>query len=473
MPTELTHYPAARICRQDASGRHEHPVMDPGSGRVIAYTGWSGQDEVNAAVQGAKAGQTEWAGTPAPVRAKALQAIAAKLRSSSHRLAPLIARETGKRITEAIGEVEFSAKYFDWFAAAAVSVDGEQRTTNERRFLVNRRPVGIVAALCTWNFPLSIPARKVAAALAAGCPVILKPSELSPTSGYELVRLADSELPVGVLGYIVGDGEELSNALIDHPDIASVSFTGSTAVGRKIGARAANNFTRATLELGGRAPFIVRHDADVRAAVATLMIAKFRNNGESCIAANNVVVHASLYDQFLDELILQVEAMRVGDQFDESTDLGPMISAAAAGRLRTLVAQAKSDGRRTWSSQCDRDVDTYFPATIVETQSDDELWQQEIFGPVCAIRSFSDEDKIVTEFNSWGVGLAGYVCGTDSAEATKLAERLRIGIVGVNNGAPNTPEVPFGGFGESGIGREGGMSGLFEFTEEQTVSIAH
>lgn len=474
MPNELMEYPAARVARDDVRPGNEHAVVNPADAQELARTAWATPDDADAAVRAATGALKEWSSTPARQRADALRAIAAELRANSRQLGRAIAGESGKRLAEGVGEVEFSAKYFDWFAEAAVAMaDGEQRVTAERRFLVNRRPVGVTAALCTWNFPLSIPARKVAAALAAGCPVVLKTSEVTPLTSYEFVKLIDGFLPPGAVGYVVGDSKELSNALIDNPDVAAVSFTGSTTVGRHVGVRAAQSFTRATLELGGRAPFIVREDADVDAAVATLMIAKFRNNGESCIAANNVFVHESKYRQVVDEFVRRVQAMKTGDQFDEACDLGPMISAEATTRLRGLVSAAEQAGEQVWKGAEGPNRTTFLEPTVVEVRADNEAWHQEIFGPVCAIQPYADEVALIDEINSWGVGLAGYVCGSDTTAAAKVAENLNIGIVGINNGAPNTPEVPFGGFGDSGVGREGGLTGMFEFTEEQTVSVAH
>ncbi|WP_244954053.1 aldehyde dehydrogenase family protein [Spelaeicoccus albus] len=467
-------YPAARIARNDVRPGNEHAVLNPADEHELARTAWATPGDVDAAVRVATGALKEWSGTPARQRAGALRKIAAELRADSQPLGSMIAGESGKRLAEGVGEVEFSARYFDWFAEAAIAMaDGEQRVTSERRFLVNRRPVGVTAALSTWNFPLSIPARKVAAALAAGCPVVLKTSEVTPLTSYEFIKLIDGILPAGVVGYVVGDSKELSNALIDNPDVAAVSFTGSTTVGRQVGMRAAQSFTRATLELGGRAPFIVRADADVDAAVSTLMIAKFRNNGESCIAANNVFVHEAKYRQVVDEFVRRVQSMKTGDQFDEGSDLGPMISAEATTRLRRLVSAAEQEGEKVWRGADGPNQTTFLEPTVVEVRSDNEAWHQEIFGPVCAIQPYSDEASLIDDINSWGVGLAGYVCGSDTTGAAKLAENLNIGIVGINNGAPNTPEVPFGGFGDSGVGREGGLTGMFEFTEEQTVSVAH
>lgn len=463
--------PGARIAGAQQAGE-PHRLLSPANGAQLASAGWVGVESVEEAVTAAVDARATWAATPARDRAAALRAIADELRSQTEELGAIIAAETGKRLAEAQGEVGGSAKYFDWFAEAAAIAEIETgRTAPGRRFGVRHHPVGVVAALGTWNFPVSIPARKVAAAIAAGCPTILKASERTPVSADRLVAICERHLPPGVIGSVMG-GPELANALIDHPQVAAVTFTGSTAIGQLVGERAARSFTRTVLELGGKAPFIIRPDADLADAVEHLMVAKLRNNGESCIAANNVFVHSSLREQLWDLLAEQIRAVRPGPPEDPESDLGPMIDSAAAQRLRDLVDQVEADGAAVVRGPHGTSGDAYLPAALVDAAGSTPLWDEEVFGPVLALRSYDDEDAVVDEVNSWGVGLAGYVCGTDLAAAEQLAERLRVGIVGINNGAPNTPEVPFGGFGGSGIGREGGMSGYLEFVEEQTIAVA-
>lgn len=467
-----TFVPAARIGDKTVEGI-AHDVIDPATGSAIARVGWAGAADVDRAVGLAADAFASWSTTPARERAAALRAIAADLRAEAAEIAPAIAAESGKLLAEATGEVEFSAKYFDWFAEApAIAEEESGRVTPMRRFRVRRHPVGVVAAIGTWNFPLSIPARKIAASIAAGCPTILKPSERTPVSADALVRICQRHLPTGVTGQVIGDGIEISNALIDDPRIAAVTFTGSTTIGKIIAERAGRSLTRACLELGGRAPFIVREDADVAEAVEHLLIAKLRNNGESCIAANTVFVPTSLSEEFRTVLSARIQATRPGAQSDEGVDFGPLIDAAAVERLNTLVQKAEQAGKRVVRGQDGPDSGAFLAATVVEDARGTELYEQEIFGPVLALVTYDEEAAVVEEINEWGVGLAGYVCGADLAAAQDLAERLRIGIVGINNGAPNTPEVPFGGFGASGIGREGGMAGYDEFTEQQTISIA-
>ncbi|MGH3366563.1 MAG: aldehyde dehydrogenase family protein [Nocardioidaceae bacterium] len=460
------------IVAGEARAGEEHDLPNPATGQTCARVAWGDAGDVQDAVAAAEAVATVWAGIPARERALALRAIAAELRENTEVLADLITMETGKRYPEASGEVYFSAGYFDWFADAATSSVEQHLLTEQRRFVVRREPVGVVAAITPWNFPLSIPARKMAPALAAGCPVVLKPSELTPLSGLALAEIAGRHLPRGAVGAVVGDGEKLTTALVDHDGVAAVSFTGSTAVGTQVAQRAMASMTRVTMELGGRAPFIVCEDAEVPAAVESLMVAKFRNNGASCIAANNVFVHRSVYPQLVDQLAARIEGLRVGDPRDPGTELGPLLRPSHVERLRALVLDAERQGCRVWSGRVPTTSGWYCPPSLVEAVPDSALWRQEVFGPVCVVRPYVDEDSVVQEVNSWRAGLGGYVVSGDAEHALSLASRMRIGIVGVNNGAPNAPEVPFGGFGLAGLGREGGISGLQEFTEEQTISSA-
>lgn len=463
--------PGARIAGSTEIGT-PHDVFDPADGNLIARAGWVGAASVDRAVGAAEGSRSAWSTTPARERATAMRAIAAELRTLVPELGAIIAAETGKLLPEAEGEVEFSAKYFDWFAEAAAIAEHEGGyTTPARRFRVRHHPVGIVAALGTWNFPLSIPARKIAASLAAGCPTILKASERTPVSADRLIEICEHHLPVGVIGSVMG-GPEIATALIEHPDVAAVTFTGSTAIGQDVGARAARTSTRAVLELGGRAPFIIRPDADVSDAVEHLLVAKLRNNGESCIAANNVFVHTTLRAAVWTALAERIRSVRPGAPTDVDARFGPLIDDAAVDRLTGLIAEAEDAGAQVVRGPDGPARGSYLGAALVDSDTASALWDTEIFGPVIALRSYQDEDALVAEINGWGLGLAGYVCGTDLAAAEALAERLRVGIVGINNGAPNTPEVPFGGFGGSGVGREGGMSGYLAFIEEQTVSIA-
>lgn len=463
--------PAARIAGSAYAGE-PHDLANPADAGHLATVGWADPDLADLAVRSAGAASADWADTTPHERAAALRAIADTLREHSDELAALISAESGKRIAEATAEVGFSAQYLDWFAIAGTHPRDEHRLTDARRFVVRRVPVGVVAAVSPWNFPLSIPVRKVAAALAAGCPVVQKASELTPLTSLAFTELAERHLPDGVLSVLVGDGEKLTTVLVDHPDVAAMTFTGSTRVGSLVAARAMRSMTRVTLELGGRAPFVVCDDADVAQAVDALMVAKFRNNGASCIAANNVFVHDDVYDAFVADVRDRIGAMRIGDPSDPATDLGPMIREDHVLRLAGLVHEAVAAGSTAVRGATCPEEGWYATPVLVEATADTGLWNDEIFGPVCAVRRYQDEDAVVSEVERWRTGLGGYVMSADPEHALSLASRLRVGIVGINNGAPNTPEVPFGGFGAAGIGREGGLSGLLEFTEEQTLSMA-
>lgn len=468
----LTHgVTAAALVAGERRSGEEHELPDPSTGQLCARVGWADVGDVHDAVTAAVRSASTWAGTAPRLRAAALREVAASLRANVEPLAELITTETGKRHAESTGEVLFSAAYFEWFADAATMLTEQHLRTDQRRLLVRHEPAGVVAAVSPWNFPLSIPARKVAPALAAGCPVVLKPSELTPLSGLALTHLAATHLPAGVLNVVVGDGEKLTTALVDHEGVDAVSFTGSARVGTLVAARAMASMTRTTLELGGKAPFVVCDDADVDVAVEALMVAKFRNNGASCIAANNVFVHRRIYDSVLSALAQRVPALRVGDPRDPATELGPLLRASHVHRLDAMVRQAHEEGCRVWRGNVPA-TGWYCAPTLVESAMATDLWREEVFGPVCVVRDYDDESAVVDEVNGWRTGLGGYVVSADTEHAVELASRLRIGIVGVNNGAPNTPEVPFGGFGFAGLGREGGLSGLREFIEEQTISLA-
>ena len=342
-PTSEGVLEAGRVGGAMVGGDH-HRVLDPASGEPFATVGWAEAGAVDSAVAAARDAQPEWASTAPRERAAALRAIAEELRSLAEPLGSLICAESGKRLEEAVAEVRFSAHYFDWFAEAGARLDDGYFETAQRRFLIRHKPAGVVAAISPWNFPLSIPARKVAPALAAGCGVVQKPSELTPVSSLVLTAVCERFLPQGLVNVLVGDGAVLTPALVDHSDVAVVTFTGSTQVGRRVAERAGRTFTHAVLELGGRAPFLVCEDADVAGAVEALLIAKLRNNGASCLAANNVFVHADVYDDVLTRVQERLSVLEVGDPRDPGTGLGPLIREAEVARLGHHRVQARHLG---------------------------------------------------------------------------------------------------------------------------------
>lgn len=460
---------AARIGGVDVVGtRSRTDVVDPADLSVVATVGSANRAMVARAVDVAHETWPLWAATSGPERATILRSVASDLRADTEPLATTITAETGKRLAEARAEVELSARYLDWFADVAESpADAVPGGSTAQVGLV---PAGVAVAVTTWNFPLSIPVRKLAAALAAGCTVVLKPSPLAPVTGVELVRRFERQLPAGVVGLVLG-GTAQVRGLVQAEAVRAVSFTGSTEAGIDLARRLAGRLTRSVLELGGRAPVIVRPDASVEEAVDTLMVAKFRNNGASCIAANNVFVHADVAAPVLDALEDRVRLMVPADpRTEESNVLGPMRTAPQARAIEGMAAQAEARGCRVARGALPTaDSDCFTRPVLVHAEHPIEAWEREVFGPLLQVRCYRDEDDVVREVNGWRRGLGGYVVGTDRDRARELARRLRIGIVGIGTGTPNSPELPFGGFDLAGWGREGSVVGMDPFVERQAI----
>ena len=464
---------AARIAGQDVVVAEDQlsEVLDPRDSALVAIVGPATRADVSRAVAVAEGARPPWRAAAPEVRAHALRSIADDLRADLDVLSRAITAETGKCIREARAEVDLAARYFDWFATVAVEHGDPVVRGNAR---VARIPVGVVAAITTWNFPLSIPARKLAAALAAGCPVVLKPSPLAPVTAVHLVQRCERHLPPGVVGLVLG-GVEQAQALAGEGAVRAVSFTGSTAGGIDLATRLARSLTRSVLELGGRAPVVVLPDADVDQAADTIMVAKFRNNGASCIAANNVFVPERLTDDVMEALADRVGRLVPDDPLLETTKLGPQRTAALARGVEALVRDAEGRGCRVvrgpepaLPSSC------FTSAALVHADRPTTSWDREVFGPLLQVRAYRDEPALVQEINEWERGLGGYVISPDHARATELASQLRIGIVGVGvgvgTGTPNSPELPFGGFDLAGWGREGSTAGMDAFTEQQTIA---
>lgn len=451
-------------------------VVDPTTGAVFATVLGGGKREAGAAVDAASAALPSWAEVPAARRAVALQQVAAALRHDAGELARLVTLETGKRIAEARAEVGFSADFFDWFAAAGGALAGEVWSARPgTTHYIARHPVGVVAVLTPWNFPLSIPARKLAPALAAGCTTLFKPSEEAPLSGLRLAELIEQAVPPGVIETVVGAPGDVAGVWLDDRRVRGVTFTGSTRVGGLVASQVAGRFVRTVLELGGASPFLIMPGADLDAAVDCLAVAKFRNNGQSCIAANTAWVPRSLFPEVVDRLEAVCGSTTVGDPLDDATGLGPTCMAGDPARLAELVDDAKRHGARIVSGVGPvPGLGGFFvaPTLCVSPEPGARMLEEEIFGPVLPVVAYDDLDAALARINSSPYGLAGYVCGTDGEAARRVAARLDVGLVGVNTGSPNTPQVPFAPRGDSGLGVEGGSSGLEEFLVYQTVAAS-
>jgi succinate-semialdehyde dehydrogenase / glutarate-semialdehyde dehydrogenase len=383
----------------------------------------------------------------------------------------------GKPVAEARGEVLYAAEFFRWFAEEAVRIDGgyTQTPDGRNRVLVMKQPVGPCLLITPWNFPLAMGTRKIGPAIAAGCTMVLKPAPQTPLASLALAQiLADCGLPNGVLNVVTTSrAGELVEPLLRSGEVRKLSFTGSTAVGRTLLAQCADTVVRTSLELGGNAPFIVFPDADLDVAVDAAVQAKMRNMGEACTAANRFYVHADVADAFGERLAGRLAALKVGPGVEAGSEVGPLIDASGVGKARRLMDDAVARGARVLSGGRRSDGPGYFfePTVITDVQPGSELLDAEIFGPVAALQTFTDTDDVLTRANDTEWGLVGYVMTQDVDRALHVAERLRVGMVGLNTGVVSTPAAPFGGVKQSGLGREGGRLGIEEYLDVKYVAI--
>ncbi|KAA9149434.1 NAD-dependent succinate-semialdehyde dehydrogenase [Amycolatopsis acidicola] len=451
-------------------------VRNPADGSVVGWVGYGGRAEATAAADAAAAAFPAWADTPARARADILSRAADLIRDRAEQIGPLLAKEAGKRLPEGIGELKFSAEYFQWFAEEARRPAGSvhPNEAGDRRHLSIRRPAGVVASLTPWNFPCSIQARKLAPALAAGCTVVARVSDKAPLAATEMIRcLQDAGLPPGVLNLVHGPAAEVTDAYLAHPAVRVVSFTGSTEVGRSIMAKASERVVRPLLELGGNAPFIVFEDADLDAAVEGAMLAKFRNTGQSCIGANRFLVHADVQQEFAGKLAAAVNAMSLGDgTADPVPDLGPCIDEARVRAVRSLVDEALAAGAKKITKDFALPGAAFAePAILVDVPAHAGLAREEVFGPAAGIFSFRTEAEALALANSTEMGLAAYFYTRDQSRVWRIAEHLDNGIVGINNALPSVAFAPMGGTKQSGLGREGAAAGLEEFEEVRYLAL--
>lgn len=452
-------------------------VRDPSDGSLVSSVGYGGAAEAVAAADAAASSFGAWSATTGRERSDALVRASALLQSDAEEIGELLCRETGKRRAEAVAEVRFAAEYFRWFAERARDPLGETLSPEipGRRQRTSRRPVGVAVCLTPWNFPVSIQARKVAPALAAGCTVVSRASEKAPLAVVEMFRrLQQAGIPAGVVNLVHGPAAEVTETLLDHAAVRAVSFTGSTRVGRHIMELASRRIVRPALELGGDAPFVVFDDADLDAAVTGAMLAKFRNNGQSCIAANRFLVHDRVYEQFVSRFTERVDRMVVGaPRGTADVDLGPLIDTDRVDAVTTVVEEAEQAGaRRTTRDVSPPDGGSYaVPALLVDVPDSTALACDEVFGPVAGIFRFATEEEALQRANDTEMGLAAYVYTRDVGRVERMVEGLEAGIVGVNSALASAAYAPMGGVKQSGLGREGGTAGIEEFQETRYMTI--
>jgi succinate-semialdehyde dehydrogenase / glutarate-semialdehyde dehydrogenase len=448
-------------------------VFNPADGAVVGQVVDQAPADIVAVVERSAAAQRDWAITSSADRAGLLHRWHGAIVAATDSLAALITAESGKPLREALAEVAYAASYVRWFAEEAVRADGDTLAprTGERVFVV-REPVGVVAAITPWNFPAAMVARKIAPALAAGCSVVLKPSELTPLTALALAALLDaSGAPPGLLAVVTGtDAAGIGAVLTGSSYVAKLSFTGSTGVGRALMAASSGTLKRLSLELGGNAPFIVFRDADLDAAVEGLVIAKFRNAGQTCVAANRVLVADDVHDAFVTRLVDRVGNMTLGPGAADC-DLGPLINRSAATRVAGLVAAAIADGAIP-ATPAEAQLPGAFvrPHVLTGVEAGMAVAVDEIFGPVAPVLRFKNESDAVQMANTTRAGLAAYVYGSDAEQLWRVASALEVGMVGMNTGAISSASVPFGGVKESGFGREGSRHGLDDYTSLKALT---
>lgn len=449
-------------------------VLDPASGQHVGNVPACDEQDTRVAIQAAERALPEWAAMTAHARAVMLRKWHDLMLEHADDLALLMTLEQGKPLAEAKGEILYGASFVQWFAEEGIRAYGEiiPATQASRRILSRKVPVGVCAAITPWNFPNAMITRKLAPALAAGCTMIVKPSDLTPFSALALAELGQrAGFPAGVLNIVTGMPEAIGGELTSNPVVRKLTFTGSTPVGKLLLRQCADTVKRVSMELGGNAPVLVFDDADLDQAVAGIMASKFRNSGQTCVCANRIYVQAGIYDQLVARLAIEVRKLQVGRGTEAGVTIGPLINKAAIRKVETHVADALSKGASiVEGGATDSRGPQYFQPTLLTGARDDMLLaNEETFGPVAALFRFETEGEAIQRANATPFGLAAYIFTKDMSRSFRVSEALEYGMVGINTGVISSAVAPFGGVKESGLGREGSHHGLDEFLEVQTL----
>jgi acyl-CoA reductase-like NAD-dependent aldehyde dehydrogenase len=441
-------------------------VVNPATEEPIAELERAGVEETDAAVARAKASFPAWRAVTPGDRARLLRRLATLVEESAEELARIESRNVGKPISGARGEIGMVAEVFHFYAGAVDKHHGQTIPVGGGVDMTFREPLGVVGLIVPWNFPLNIASWKLGPALACGNTVVLKPAELTPLTALRLSELClEAGIPEGVVNVLVGKGSVVGQRLVEHPDVAKIGFTGSTEVGRSVMEGAAGTIKRVTLELGGKSANVVFADADIERAAAAAPYAVFDNAGQDCCARSRMLVETSVYDEFLDLLVKATAGVKVGDPADESTEMGPLISAAH----RETVASFMDDAEVLFRGDTPDRAGFWFPCTIVQASNDDRIAREEVFGPVAALIPFADEEDAVRIANDTPYGLSGSIWTRDGARALRVARALETGVISINSNSSVRVSTPFGGMKQSGFGRELGMQGLDGYSEVKNV----
>lgn len=459
-----------------SSASEMQTILNPATGEVVGNVPILGATETQKAIADAETAQKEWAAKTAKERSIIVRRWFELLMENQDDLAIILTAEQGKPLAEAKGEIAYGASFLEWFAEEARRAYGQiiPGHQHDKRIMVLKQPIGVVAAITPWNFPNAMITRKAGPAIAAGCAMVLKPAPQTPFSATALALLAErAGVPRGILSVITGNAEAIGGAMTSSSIVRKLTFTGSTAVGAKLYAQCAPTIKKLGLELGGNAPFIVFDDADLDAAVDGAITSKYRNNGQTCVCANRIYVHEAIYDAFAEKLSAKIAQMKVGDGMNEGVTFGPLINEAALAKVETHVADATSKGAKAILGGARHELGGTFyqPTILTDVTSDMIITKEETFGPVAPLFKFSDEAEVIKAANDTEFGLCSYFYAQDMARIWRVSEALETGIVGVNTGIISTEVAPFGGVKSSGLGREGSHFGFEEFLEIKYVCL--
>lgn len=451
-------------------------VINPANGEKVGSVPNGGKAEAKRAIEAAHTAFSSWSRLTAYERSNYLKKLNDLILENQEELGKTMTLEMGKPISQSIGEAVYAATFVEWYAEEAKRIYGEtipSHLTN-KRMQVWKKPVGVVGAITPWNFPLAMITRKIAPALAAGCTVVVKPSRESPLTALKFMELVnEAGFPKGVVNIVTGSSSQIVGEMMENPLVRKVTFTGSTEVGKLLIEQSAKNVTKLSLELGGHAPFIVLDDANIDLAVEHAIISKFRNTGQTCVCANRIFVQEKVYDAFVEKFAERVRKLNVGDTFDKSVDIGPLINESGLEKVAHHVQEAVEKGAQvvTGGNRLASKGFYYAPTVIRDVDPSMEIMREETFGPVAPVQKIKTDEEAVALANDTPYGLAAYLFTENVARGIRIIEQLDYGIVGWNDGLPSAAQAPFGGMKESGYGREGGREGMEAFLETQYVSI--
>jgi succinate-semialdehyde dehydrogenase/glutarate-semialdehyde dehydrogenase len=461
----------------DAEGGQAKQVFNPANGQLIGTVPNCTAIEARTAIEAADKALADWRSRTAKARAQVLRKWFDLIMANQEDLAVLMTVEQGKPLAESRGEIAYAASFIEWFAEEGKRVYGDVIPSHgpDKRIVVLKQPIGVCAAITPWHFPTAMITRKVGPALAAGCTMVVKPSELTPYSALALCVLAErAGLPAGVLSVVTGDPKPIGEEFTSNPLVRKLSFTGSTAVGKLLMSQCAGTVKKVSLELGGNAPFIVFDDADLEAAVNGAIASKYRNAGQTCVCANRIYVQSGIYDRFAERLAEKVSEMKVGNGLDQGTMIGPLIEEKAVAKVEEHVSDAVSKGAKVVVGGKRLEGGKghfYLPTVLTDIKPGMLVLREETFGPVAPLMKFETEEEAIRLANSTEYGLASYFYSRDLARVWRVAEALECGIVGINEGIISTEVAPFGGVKESGIGREGSKYGIDDYLEIKYLCI--